>query len=147
MIIKSHYCFFTFVFGITLLHAQSTEALEAQPQEIITQNCMEIIDVSENERLSKQLELFDAQIAILCQAGNYNQAKAKADLFAQQMLTDKTIQQWLACNRKLSELLSGKVAARMEFLQSDQQAEYTGPDVCDNLRQDSRKPRQWTIWP
>ncbi|MDT8364698.1 MAG: hypothetical protein RQ714_08670 [Nitrosomonas sp.] len=108
---------------------------------------MESINISQINSLSKQLEQLDAEIASLCQAGNLGQAKSKTDLYAQQMLADPTIQLLLTCDRTLSELMPGTVTRHMEFLQSNQQAEHTGHDVCDGVRQDYRKPRQWTVWP
>lgn len=110
-------------------------------------NCMETIDASQMERLSKQVELFDSEITILCQAGDRKQANAKADLFAQQMLADSSILQLLTCGQKLSERILGMVSERMDFLQTGGQSENRVPDVCGKPRGDFQKPRQWTVWP
>jgi len=147
MIIQSCRYFFILACGITVLHAQPTEIVETPPQEVVVQDCAAGIGALEKKRLSVQLERFDAEIVALCQAGDYGQARTKADAFARQMLADPAVEQWFACNHELSELVSGRVAVRMEFLQSDPQPVDMGQDVCRGLARGLSKPRQWTIWP
>lgn len=151
MIIPFRRYFVMMASGVAALLILSAEIGAIEPKAEKTENVLDCaengIEVSEQKRLAEKLEQFDKRITALCREGNYGQARTKADAFARHMLANPTIQRWIACNRSLSELISGKVATRMEFLQSGQKEGDMEQNVCDDLVQNLPKPRQWTIWP